>query len=127
MADRFGGKWPFGVSVLGPSVISLLTPAAARLHLGVFLLLRVLAGLFAGFELPAVQALVARWSAPKNRSLVVAAIMVGANTGVIVGMMLSGVLCDRGFAGGWPSVFYVFGIVGCLWACLLYTSDAADE
>ena len=54
--------------------------------------------------------------------------MVGANAGVIVGMMLSGVLCDHGFAGGWPSVFYVFGMIGCLWSgawfLLVYDSPA---
>jgi len=128
LADRFGGRWPFGVSVLGSSVISLLTPAAARLHLGVFLLLRILSGFSAGFELPALHALVARWSTPQNRSLVVAVIMVGTNVGVVVGMMLSGVLCDHGFAGGWPSVFYVFGMIGCLWSgawfLLVYDSPA---
>ena len=35
--------------------------------------------------------------------------------GIIVGMVLTGVLCDHGFAGGWPSAFYVFGMVGCVW------------
>jgi len=93
-----------------------LTPAAARIHLGVFMLLRVLSGLSAGFLFPAVHALIARWSAPRNRSLVVAVILVGTDVGVVVGMMLSGVLCDHGFAGGWPSVFYVFGMIGCLWS-----------
>ena len=46
----------------------------------------------------------------------------------MVGMLLSGVLCDYGFAGGWPSVFYVFGMVGCVWSAawflLCYDSPA---
>ena len=62
MADRYGGKWIFGGSVLALSLISLLTPAAARIHLGVFLLLRILAGFSAGFVFPAMHALNARWS-----------------------------------------------------------------
>ena len=117
MADRFGGKRPLGVAVLVSSVISLLTPAAARLHFGVFVLLRFLTGLCAGFDFSAMVALVARWTAPKNRSFVVAVIFVGVPAGTVVGMVLAGVLCDYGFAGGWPSVFYVLGMVGCLWSC----------
>jgi len=128
VADRFGGKWPFGVSVLASSVISLWTPAAARLHLGVLMLLRVLSGLGAGFEFPAMHALIARWSATRNRSLVVAVIIVGTDVGILVGMTLSGVLCDYGFAGGWPSVFYVFGMIGCVcsvaWFLLVYNSPS---
>jgi len=126
LADRFGGKWPFGIAVLLSSVISLFTPAAARLHFGVFMLLRVLTGFCAGFQFPAMHALIARWSAPRYRSLVVAVIFIGTNAGIIVGMVLSGVLCDYGFAGGWPSVFYVFGIMGFLfsvaWFLLVYDS-----
>jgi len=117
MADRFGGKWLYGGSVLLSSVISLLTPAAARVHIGVLITLRVLSGLGEGVMLPAVHALIARWSAPKYRSVVVSAIFVGTDAGIIVGTLLSGVICDYGFAGGWPSVFYVFGVVGCVWSC----------
>ena len=31
-------------------------------------------------------------------------------------MVLTGVLCDYGFAGGWLSAFYVFGLFGCVWS-----------
>ena len=35
--------------------------------------------------------------------------VVGSNAGTMVAFPLSAVLCVYGFAGGWPSVFYVFG------------------
>jgi len=66
--------------------------------------------------LPAFHAMVARWSAPNYRSLVVVVIFVGIDLGVAVGMVLTGVLCDYGFAGGWPSAFYVFGVLGCVYS-----------
>lgn len=31
-------------------------------------------------------------------------------------MPLSGILSEHGFAGGWPSIFYVFGIIGAIWS-----------
>ena len=40
----------------------------------------------------------------------------GGDVGAVIGTLISGVLCDHGFAGGWPSVFYVFGATGCLWS-----------
>jgi len=115
MADRFGGKWLIGGSILLSSVIALLTPTAARIHI-VLLILRVLSGLGEGVVFPAIHAMVARWSAPNYHSVVVSVIYAGGNVGVIVGMLLTGVLCDYGFAGGWPSAFYVFGLFGCVWS-----------
>ena len=96
-------------------MISLVTPAAARIHVGLLIALRVLSGLGEGVMRPAIQALIARWSAPQFRSVVVGAISAGFNIGIVVGNLLAGILCDYGFAGGWPSVFYVFGMVGCVW------------
>ena len=116
LADQFGSKWLFGGCVLLSSVVSLLTPAVARIHLGLLVVLRVISGLGEGVMLPALHPLIARWSAPKYRSAVVSAIYTGTDAGIVVGMILSGVLCDFGFAGGWPSVFYVFGMVGCVWS-----------
>lgn len=128
-ADRFGGKWLFGVPVLLSSVVSLLTPAAARVHINLLITLRVLSGLGDGLMLPAVYPMIARWTAPRHHSLVVSVIFAGEDAGIIVGLLLSGVLCDFGFAGGWPSVFYVFGLAGCLfsvlWFLLCYDSPQA--
>ena len=116
MADRFGGKWLYGGCVLLSSAVSLLTPAAARIHIGVVIALRVTSGLGEGCMLPAILALIARWSAPQYRSIVVTVVIAGTDAGIIAGTLLSGVLCNYGFAGGWPSVFYVFGVVGCVWS-----------
>ena len=37
----------------------------------------------------------------------------GSYIGNVVSFPLSGVLCQCGFAGGWPSVFYLFGEQRC--------------
>ena len=128
LADRYGGKWLFGGSILLSSVISLLTPTTARIQFGVLVCLRVVSGLADGILFPAILALIARWSTPRNRSTVVVVIFTGMDIGVVAAMLLSGVLCDYGLAGGWPSVFYVFGTVGCVWSAawflLCYDSPA---
>ena len=36
--------------------------------------------------------------------------------GNVITLPFAGVLCDQGFDGGWPSVFYLLGIAGFVWA-----------
>lgn len=43
----------------------------------------------------------------------------GAQFGTVISMPLSGLLAEYGFSGGWPSIFYVFGIIGTVW-CLAF-------
>jgi len=66
VADRFGGKWLCGGSILLSSIVSLLTPAAARIHIGLLIALRLLSGLGEGALVPAFYAMIARWSAPRS-------------------------------------------------------------
>jgi len=120
MADRFGGKLLNGGGILLSSVVSLLTPTAARIHIGVLMALNFLAGLGEGAMRPSNHALIAKWCAPQHRSLVATAIIIGSSAGVTGGTFLAGVLCEYGFAGGWPCVFYVFGTVGCFWSGLWF-------
>jgi MFS family permease len=39
----------------------------------------------------------------------------GAQIGNVVALPLGGYLCINGFGGGWPSIFYIFGIIGVVW------------
>lgn len=45
LAERIGGKWPFGIGMLVTAVFSLLTPLAARSGKGVLIACRIIQGL----------------------------------------------------------------------------------
>lgn len=46
LAERFGAKWIFGGSILFAGILTLLTPFAARLHVGALIAIRILIGAF---------------------------------------------------------------------------------
>jgi len=119
LAERIGGKIMFGGGVLVTAGLTLLTPISARWSVYMLIVLRVLEGVGQGVTNPSMYALLSRWIPPMERSRAVTFIHGGGQLGTVIGMPLSGVLCDHGFAGGWPSVFYVFGTAGCVW-CLMW-------
>jgi len=90
--------------------------------------LRVLEGASEGVTLPSMHALLSVWIPPMERTRAVTFLYGGTSFGTVIGMLLSGVLCDYGFAGGWPSVFYVFGAAGCVlsfvWFLLCHNSPS---
>jgi ACS family sodium-dependent inorganic phosphate cotransporter-like MFS transporter 5 len=46
LAERFGAKWVFGGGLLGAAILTLLTPIAAKTHVGLLILVRILIGIF---------------------------------------------------------------------------------
>jgi len=116
MADRVGGKWLFGGGILASAVLTLLTPTAAFLHYAVVFCVRMLEGIFEGIMLPATSALLSRWTPREQTTRGATLVFSGEQCGYVVGMLLGGFLSDHGFAGGWPSVFYVIGSASCVWA-----------
>ena len=88
MAELVGGKWLFGVGegivniichpltnlallmsgVLVTAVFTLVTPVAAHTSLTLLYVVRVIEGLGEGVTFPAMLAMIARWSAPEERS-----------------------------------------------------------
>jgi len=59
---------------------------------------------------PAASTMWSRWAPPGERSRLIAFGNAGSQIGNVVALPLGGFLCVNGFDGGWPSIFYVFGI-----------------
>ncbi|XP_042882848.1 putative inorganic phosphate cotransporter [Penaeus japonicus] len=72
-------------------------------------------GKHVGVTYPALNSLMATWFPPEERAKFGSFVFGGMQFGTIVGLALSGWLCNSRFLGGWPSVFYVFGVAGLLW------------
>ena len=59
---------------------------------------------------PSVSSFWAFWAPASERSRMVGISSSGSRIGNIVGLAIGSSLCIYGFAGGWPSIFYIFGI-----------------
>ncbi|XP_072143716.1 putative inorganic phosphate cotransporter [Dermacentor andersoni] len=119
LADRYGGKHLMGSGVLVSSLLTLLTPAAARLHYTALMLVRFLMGVAGSCCFPAMQAMLAQWVPKAERTIISNIVFTGSFTGTVVAMTSTGVMSDSEVLGGWPSAFYLFGFTGCAW-CLMW-------
>ncbi|GFS51063.1 putative inorganic phosphate cotransporter [Trichonephila inaurata madagascariensis] len=59
--------------------------------------------------------MIGRWSPKTERSRISTIIFTGSQMGNVIAMPVSGWLSSTDLLGGWPSVFYVFGSLGCVW------------
>lgn len=126
LATKIGGKRVFGYSMLGATIATLLTPVAAQMHYIVLLVLRIIVGITSGVAYPAMHSLWATWAPPLERSKLVSFTYAGAQVGNVITFPLAGLLCKYGFAGGWPSIFYILGVVSAIW-CLLWMVFVSDS
>ncbi|XP_033757483.1 LOW QUALITY PROTEIN: uncharacterized transporter slc-17.2-like [Pecten maximus] len=129
VATRFGGKKVFGVSMLAASVATFITPVAAQTSYIFLIVLRIILGICSGVTFPAMHALWGSWAPPLERSKLTAFTYAGAQLGNVITYPLSGMLCKYGFAGGWPSIFYVLGMVNVVWVVVwwILASDSPME
>ncbi|XP_041361021.1 LOW QUALITY PROTEIN: uncharacterized protein LOC121377181 [Gigantopelta aegis] len=105
LAATFGAKRLFAYGILCTSVLTLLTPVAARLHLGVLIALRVVEGLGEGVTFPSMHAMWGNWAPVWERSKLTGFAYAGAQLGTVFAMPISAILCSSSFLGGWPSCF----------------------
>uniref|UniRef100_U5ETM3 Putative inorganic phosphate cotransporter n=1 Tax=Corethrella appendiculata TaxID=1370023 RepID=U5ETM3_9DIPT len=119
LSKRYGALHFLGWGMLINSVFAFLVPVSARYGgWGWLIVVRFIQGLGEGPIVPCTHALLAKWIPPNERSRMGAAVYAGAQFGTIVSMPLSGLLAEYGFDGGWPSIFYVFGVIGVIWSIL---------
>ncbi|UJR21148.1 hypothetical protein I4U23_024247 [Adineta vaga] len=115
LAERFGAKWIFGGSIFISSILTLLTPVAARVDYRLLIAIRVLIGMASGPAFPSAAALWGKWIPAAERSTVPPAAQTGTSIGIIFTTPLVSIMVEDGFLGGWPSAFYVFGAISCIW------------
>ncbi|EDW02608.1 putative inorganic phosphate cotransporter [Drosophila grimshawi] len=124
LARRFGGKVTILTGSSICSVLTILTPLCAKL--GGWQLLctvRLLEGLCQGFLFPSCHTVLSAWVPPKERATLGNFTYAGNQFGIIVMLATSGLLISM---GGWPSVFYASGAVGCIWSIIYYIWGASS-
>lgn len=127
LCQIYGVKYVFGLSVLIPSILTLLVPVACRHSVSTAVLVRVIIGLFESANFPSVYYYFATWIPSSEKTMTVPFLLSGMYVGEIVGFSLSGLVISLeidvpgGAFGGWPWVFYIFGLVGILWYPLWQT------
>ncbi|KAI1304602.1 Sialin [Halotydeus destructor] len=110
LAETIGAKWIIAFSLLGSAVVNLATPLVAS-SVTMLIVTRILLGAFQSGIFPAGFAVLRQWFPEQERSVAFAFTEVGLASGMVIGSALAGYLTEHGFAGGWPSAFYVCGIM----------------
>ncbi|GFS51866.1 hypothetical protein TNIN_195591 [Trichonephila inaurata madagascariensis] len=118
ISDFVGATRLFGGATLVSSVLTCFTPIISTLSPIYIIALRVVLGLVHGMNYPSAYTLIARWAPLQERSTLLSVCVIGTHFGVVVSMPLTGYLCEHGFAGGWPSAFYLMGSAGFVWFVL---------
>lgn len=84
LAERFGGKYSLGLGILWSAVFTLLIPWAVKWgDAPALIVVRVLIGLGQGTNFPALNAMLAQWTPPEERSMIGTLVLAGSELGDI--------------------------------------------
>ncbi|XP_035224154.1 putative inorganic phosphate cotransporter isoform X3 [Stegodyphus dumicola] len=130
LAEAYGSKRIIIVGTLISSLCNILSPPAAWCHVYLLIFVQFVRGMGQGLLQSATCILMASWFPRTERGFLSTFILSGLCLGAVVGGLLTGVLCNSTFLGGWPSAFYVFGGLGILLTLILiiflYETPATD-
>lgn len=126
LADKFGARVLLSAGMLCTSFLTLFTAIVADWGPNWLIVLRILEGLGEGVTYPAAASFWARWAPAHERSRMIGFCFAGAQMGTVLAIPLTGLLIE---ISGWPSVFYWFGGVGCVWCLVffLYARNSPSE
>lgn len=113
ISNRFGGRNVLVCAVVFWSLFTVLTPVVAMISLPVLVAARFLLGVGEGASFPAGYGLIHERMPPAERSRAIAAMLAAVSGGSIVALIVGGPILE---AFGWPTLFYLFGGMGFLWA-----------
>ncbi|XP_011178019.1 putative inorganic phosphate cotransporter isoform X1 [Zeugodacus cucurbitae] len=124
LARKFGGKTTLLCGVLICSILAILTPIFAKIgDWQLVCALRVAQGLCQGMIFPSTHTLLSHWSPLEDRANFATYCYSGSQFGTVVMMATSGVIASS--ALGWPSIFYLSGGIGVVWAIVWFIWGAS--
>ncbi|XP_076461250.1 putative transporter slc-17.2 [Babylonia areolata] len=129
-ATRYGGKRVIGGALAVAAVLTAVTPVASRSGVYAVMAVRFFIGMCLGTISPAFHALWAQWAPPLESSKLRSFCFAGCQMGYVLTFPFTALLCEYGFDGGWPSVFYVMAcsvLAWCLVWMLLVTDSPLDH
>ncbi|XP_048238222.1 uncharacterized transporter slc-17.2-like isoform X1 [Haliotis rufescens] len=113
--QRWGSKKVVATGMFFMSILTLLTPVTAWWSPWAVLVLRAMIGVFNWFTINGIFALWGKWAPPTERSRLICITYSGTMSATALVFPLSALLCKVNFAGGWPTVFYFYGVIGICW------------
>ncbi|EDL86540.1 solute carrier family 17 (sodium phosphate), member 1, isoform CRA_d [Rattus norvegicus] len=111
LSGAYPMKKIIGSSLFLSSVLSLLIPPAAQVGAALVIVCRVLQGIAQGAVSTGQHGIWVKWAPPLERGRLTSMTLSGFVMGPFIALLVSGFICDL---LGWPMVFYIFGIVGCV-------------
>ncbi|XP_049873001.1 putative inorganic phosphate cotransporter [Pectinophora gossypiella] len=118
VSQRWGGKLPLQISLFSSGFICFFTPwLAVWGGYRAVSLTRVATGLTQAGTYPAIHTLIAKWVPLSERGRLGTYVYTGAMVGSVMAFHVSGFLVASSF--GWPSVFWVTGVLCILCATLV--------
>ncbi|XP_069121261.1 sialin-like isoform X2 [Argopecten irradians] len=115
LAEQYGPhKTVFGGMFL-VATLTLFTPLLARGSPYLLLVGRIFIGVGEAMMYPGAQVLWAKWAPPDERSRLVGFSFGGCQLGNALAFPIASLLCQYGFDGGWPAIFYVLGGLALIW------------
>ncbi|XP_074641334.1 vesicular glutamate transporter 1-like [Tubulanus polymorphus] len=126
IVTKYGGCIIFGTTTAVSAVATLLIPIATTVSPYLVIALQVIIGLCQGVAYPAGFSLWASWAPPSERSRLTTISFAGVQIGSVATLLVSGLFCEY---FGWPSIFYTFGGLSCVWCVCWYiiAYDSPEE
>ncbi|CAK8680151.1 unnamed protein product [Clavelina lepadiformis] len=126
LANKYGFRKIFTISMLASAILTLATPLAAKQGLYLAVVIRALTGFSQAALYPSMNYAWSKWAPPSEISVLYSISISGLEFGLTVVNPLVGVISD---SLGWVAVFYVTGSMALVWLVFffIFTSDAPSN
>lgn len=119
LANKYGMKFLFLISILGPSLLSLLMPTVITFGgWKAYAAVNMFKGLIQGLMYPAIYYNISKWAPKPERNIMSNIVETGFSWGQLLSPFISGKIAASNIS--WPGIFYLNATIGIVW-CTLWT------